>query len=194
MIAYLKGNILKKDSKGVILLVGGVGYRIFLGSNFLGKIKEGEEREFFIHFQQREDNVSLYGFLDKDQLDLFNELISVSGVGPKSGMHLVDLLGVKEIQKAIGNKRADILAKAPGLGKKTSERIIVEMKNKFLSFSSDSGESADFTDEEDEVINALTGLGYTTGQARQLIKEVPADIQGVDNKIKEALKSLGRKK
>ena len=194
MIAYLKGNILKKDLKGVILLVGGVGYKILMGSNLLGNIKEGEEREFFIHFQQRDDNVSLYGLSSKGELDLFSELISVSGVGPKSGMHLVDSLGAQEIKKAIGNKRADILARTPGLGKKTAERIIVEMKNKFLAFGSDDGLAGSITGEESEAINALTSLGYTAGDARQMIKEIPEDIKGVENKIKEALKNLGRKR
>lgn len=194
MIAYLKGIILKKDAKGIILLVGGVGYKILMGSNLLSNIKEGEEREFFIHFQQREDSVSLYGLPSKNELDLFNELISVSGVGPKSGMHLIDSLGAQEIQKAIGNKRADILARTPGLGKKTAERIIVEMKGKFLAFGSDDERMNNITGEESEAINALISLGYTAVDARQMVKEIPENIKGVENKIKEALKNLGREK
>jgi len=194
MISFLKGKILDKDAKGIILLVGDIGYKIILGSRYLEKIKEIEDVEIYIHHQQREDSVKLYGFEHKSKLDFFNELISISGVGPKTALLLLDLLGVQEVQGAIANKRPDILARAPGLGKKTAERIIVEMKNKFLAFADENEESGMYGDEMNDVVNALTGLGYMINDARKVIKEIPSEVQGVDNKIKEALKIIGRNK
>ncbi len=193
MISFLRGRVLDKDKKSIILLVGDIGYKIILGDRHFEKVKEDGEIEMYIYHQQREDAVNLYGFEHKGRLDLFNELISVSGVGPKSALHLLDLLGVQEIQSAIGNNRPDILAKAPGLGKKTAERIIVEMKNKFLAFAEDGEDVNIDSDELNDVVNALTGLGYSVGDARKVIKDIPADVQGVDNKIKEALKIIGKR-
>jgi holliday junction DNA helicase RuvA len=194
MISFLRGKVLDKDTKDIILLVGDIGYKIILGTRHLEKIKETENIEMYIYHQQRDDAVNLYGFEHKGKLDFFNELISISGVGPKSALLLLDLLGVREVQGAIANKRPDIIARAPGLGKKTAERIIVEMKNKFLAFADENEESGMYSDEMNDVVNALTGLGYMISDARKVIKEIPAEVQGVDNKIKEALKIIGRNK
>ncbi len=191
MISYLKGKVIYKEEKLIILLVGGVGYNVFLGNNFLNKIKINTEIEIFTYLHRREDILALYGFRKKTELDFFNQLISVSGVGPKSALHLLDLLGVVEIQRAIANNRVDVLTKAPGLGKKGAERIIVELKSKNLIFV---GQKNKHTNEDDDVVSALVGLGYTLSDARQVVISLPQNIKGVDNRIKEALKNIGRKK
>lgn len=193
MISYLEGKIIDKDAKGVILLVVGVGYKVFLGENFLKDVNINSEMSFFIHYQQREDATSLYGFTTKLQLDFFHQLIGISGVGPKLTMNLLDSLGVNEVKSAIANKRVDILTKTPGLGKKIAERLITEMKDKIFVFVDEDGKNNYNSDDED-VINALIGLGYKLSDATQIVKALPDDIKGVDDRIKEALKHIGKSK
>ncbi len=191
MIAYLKGKVISIDNLSVILSVKGVGYKIFLGNSLLNKIKVGEEKEFFTFLRLRDDILSLYGFSSKKELDFFNQLISVSGVGPKSALHLIDTLGLKEAQMAIINKQYDVLTRAPGLGKKTAERIVVELKNKIINNDvNDSDKSIFF--EDGDVVSALKGLGYGIKDINEVLRLLPKEVSGTDNKIKEALKLLGK--
>ncbi|MBT4277680.1 Holliday junction branch migration protein RuvA [Candidatus Falkowbacteria bacterium] len=192
MISYLKGKIISIDNLSVILLASDTGYKIFLGNNLLSQIKLGEEKEFFTFLRFREDALSLFGFQNKEELDLFNQLISVSGVGPKSALHLLDTVGLGETQRAIVNKRADVLSRAPGLGKKTAEKIIIELKNKIIVTGDDSAPTRKYSEENEDVVNALVGLGYTARDAREALESVSEEIEGTDNKIKEALRVIGR--
>lgn len=190
MISYLSGRIIHKEEKSVILLTNGIGYNVFLGVNFLSKISNTDEIEVFTYLHRREDILNLYGFEKKDDLDFFNQLISVSGVGPKSAMHLIDSIGATDVQQAIVNNNIDTLTRAPGLGKKGAERIVVELKNK-VSIKSNNRCGGDNTENED-VINALVGLGYSLGDSSQVVLSLSPDVSGVDNKIKEALKNLSK--
>lgn len=194
MIAYLKGTIIEKDEKSVILLAGNIGYKILLHENFLSNIKKTQEIELFTYQYWREDTIKLYGFENKQQLDLFILLISISGVGPRSASALLDSIGVNSVKSAIAGNRPEILSQAPGLGKKTAERIIVELKNKALVVGDENLKEIKYSDEDNDVVNALINLGYNLYNAQQIVKSLPKEIKGVDNKIKQALKEIGKNK
>ena len=194
MIAYLKGIIIEKDEKSVILLAGNVGYKILLHENFLSKIQKTQEIEMFTYQYWREDSIKLYGFENKQQLDLFILLIFISGVGPRSASALLDAIGVNSVKSAIAGNRPEILSQAPGLGKKTAERIIVELKNKALVVGDEILKDVKYSNEDSDVVNALVNLGYNLYNAQQIVKSLPKEIKGVDNKIKQALKEIGKNK
>ncbi|MFH1173339.1 MAG: Holliday junction branch migration protein RuvA, partial [bacterium] len=168
-----------------IIETGGLGYKVYISPIVLSKFKPGEAVDLFTHLQVRDDAMELYGFLAQAELDFFNQLIEISGVGPKTALNVLALAKVDDIKRAISCGDATILTKVSGIGRKTAERIILELKNKFadLSVSGDGG--ADI-----EVIDALVGLGYKVNEAREAIKNLPANIEGVQERIREALKNI----
>lgn len=190
MISYLKGKIIAKNDKTIILKTNNVGYKIFLGENFLSKIQKNNELEIFTYLFWREDKINLYGFSENGQLAFFEKLISVSGVGPRSALHLLDIVGIKNIQQAIFGNQADILTQAKGLGKKTAQRIILELKNRLPNV--DKISAIPDIPENAEAVSALVNLGYNPNDARKIINQLPPEIKSVSEKIKTALKKMGR--
>ena len=190
MISYLKGKIIAKDDRTIILKTNDIGYKIFLGKNFLSKIQQNDELEIFTYLFWREDKISLYGFSEDNQLAFFEKLISVSGVGPRSALHLLDIVGIKNIQQAIFGNQADILTQAKGLGKKTAQRIILELKNRLPNI--DKISAIPNIPENAEAISALVNLGYNPNDAREIISQLPPEIKNTSDKIKAALKKIGK--
>ena len=135
MIAYLVGTIKYKGSKSIILNVNNVGYEIFVIEPVLEKVKLDEEKDFFVHTYVREDALSLYGFESPEEKRFFELLISISGVGPKSALQTLSIARLSEIKKAILRDDPSLLKKVSGIGTKTAERIVVELKNKLNDFS-----------------------------------------------------------
>jgi Holliday junction DNA helicase RuvA len=193
MISFLAGTIKQKNAKSVTLAVAGVGYEIFLGQLALEKIKIGEEREFFCHLHVREDAMELYGFASADEKKFFELLISVSGVGPKSAMAVLAVAKLSEIQKAILRGDPTLLRKVSGIGQKTSERIVVELKNK-LEDMPVSGEKIDLSFGSNGAFEALQSLGYSSEEVRLALRGVPPEIENENEIIKLVLKNLGKKK
>ena len=143
-----------------------------------------------IHTHVREDQLSLYGFMTEDELSMFELLISVSGIGPKVAIGILAIAEPKTIRAAILHKDPSILTRVSGVGKKTAEKVIVELQNKVSS--------ADVSDQagalaEQESIEALTALGYSVTEAREALKGIPDDVTSVGERLKLALKSLGKK-
>ena len=189
MIAYLKGKIIHKGSGIIILENNKIGYKVFLGEEFFNSISLDEEREIFIYQQIKEDANDLYGFRNFSDLELFELLISVSGVGPKSALGILNLAGGADIKEAILSGDSASLTKVSGIGKKTAERIVVELKNKLDLFPATEKQIA-LDDSDSEVFDALVSLGYADTDIRQALKQLPADTAGVEAKIKSALKFL----
>ncbi|MFZ2299779.1 MAG: Holliday junction branch migration protein RuvA [Candidatus Moraniibacteriota bacterium] len=190
MIAQLEGKIAGVRGNAVILMVGGVGYQVFLSAYTLGKVAGQEQVLLHIHTHVREDQLALYGFLSEDELSMFELLISISGIGPKVALSILSIADVKTIRTAIVNKDPSILTRVSGVGKKTAERVIVELQNKV--------ESVDIEDQAgalagQDAIEALTSLGYSISQAREALKSVPTDVTDVGARIRQALKNLGKK-
>ncbi len=191
MISYLKGEILIKNDKSITVVIGGVGYEVFMVDKFLEKAKKGEGVELYTYLKHSEDNMSLYGFTGKDELGFFKLLISISGVGPKSALGVLEVAKLADIKKAILRDDASILYKVSGVGKKTAERIVVELKNK-LDKMPVSDKEIDLSDIDTETFDALIGLGYVQSDVREALKQIPETAERTEDKIKFALKYLSK--
>ncbi|PIR80979.1 Holliday junction branch migration protein RuvA [Candidatus Kuenenbacteria bacterium CG_4_9_14_3_um_filter_39_14] len=189
MITYLKGTILAKQPKFIILLVNNIGYKIFVLQAFLKKIKLNQELELYAHLRHTEDNMSLFGFASQEELRFFELLLTISGVGPKSALGILEAAKLTDVKKAVLRDDPSILYKVSGIGKKTAERIVVELKNKLDLFPATEKQIA-LDDSDSEVFDALVSLGYADTDIRQALKQLPADTAGVEAKIKSALKFL----
>ncbi|PIR05404.1 Holliday junction branch migration protein RuvA [Candidatus Kuenenbacteria bacterium CG11_big_fil_rev_8_21_14_0_20_37_9] len=192
MISYLKGKILAKNQKSVIAVVHDIGYEIFVTENFLEKIKVNDEIELHTYLKHDEDNMALYGFRDKEELLFFKLLITISGVGPKTALGVLEVAKLADIKKAILRDEPSILYKVSGVGKKTAERIVVELKNKIDALPMTEKEIS-FGDVNSEVFDALVSLGYAQTDVREALKQMPETVEKMEEKIKKALKILGKK-
>lgn len=171
----------------VVLDVHGVGYRVFVAPMVLAHMKDGSETHFFIHTHIREDAFDLYGFLEHDALELFEQLLGVSGVGPKTALGVLSIAAPKEIRQAIASGDPTLLTKVSGIGKKTAERIVVELKEKTgVTNAGSSGMTA-------EAIDALVHLGYSEHQAREAViaaQKKQGEVVDVQIIVKAALKVI----
>lgn len=190
MIAHLTGKIEYLKDNYVVVNVNSVGYKVFLSIYSLGKVAGISEVSLFIHTYVREDTLALYGFLTIEEMEMFELLISISGIGPKAALGILSIATPKTIKTAILNEDPSILTKVSGIGKKTAERVILELKNKVADISVGDKEEATI---DVDAIEALITMGYSNTEAREALKNVPTDIKDVGARVKEALKGLGRK-
>jgi Holliday junction DNA helicase RuvA len=190
MIAKIKGKIEYRKDRFVVVDVHGVGYKVFLTTYAMGKTAGMEEVDLFIHTSVREDALDLYGFLGLEELDMFELLISISGVGPKAGLGILSIATPQTIKTAILNEDSSILTKVSGVGRKTAERVILELRNKVASMTEDEKEGAV---SDSDAIEALISMGYSVAEARDALKLVPSEIKDIGQRVGLALKSLGRK-
>lgn len=190
MIRELHGKLGSIRGSSLVVLVGGVGYQVYASAYTLGKLAGMDDLKLHIHTHVREDQFNLYGFLTEDELSMFELLISVSGIGPKAAMSILSIADPKTIRTAIVNKDPSILTRVSGVGKKTAEKVIVELQNKVstVDIETQAGALAD-----QEALEALTALGYTVSEAREALSRIPKDIEDVGDRLKRALKSLGKK-
>ncbi|MDD5749419.1 MAG: Holliday junction branch migration protein RuvA [Patescibacteria group bacterium] len=186
MIAYLKGKIIKKSQRSVIVFTGGLGYEVFLSLKELEKTNIDQESEYFIYSHVKEDAFDLYGFEKYKELDFFKKLISVSGVGPRSAINVLALADIEDLKRAISSGQSDLLQQVAGIGKKTAERIVVELKEKFIDEISSSLEELVGNQ---QVVAALVSLGYKPSEAADLAKGLSSDGD-LASRIKEALKRV----
>jgi holliday junction DNA helicase RuvA len=190
MIAYLKGTILNKTTNYLIVETAGVGYKVYSPSTTILNLRKGSEVELFIHTHVREDQLSLYGFLSTDELELFDLLLSVTGVGPKVALAVLSAGTASSIRSAIASGEATVFTNVSGVGRKTAERIVLELKERLVGEGSDGQSSKDFS----EALDALLALGYSRLEARSALNQIPQDLPDSRSVIKEALKILGKKK
>jgi len=193
MISYLFGKIKYKNTKSITLEINGVGYEVFVSEPILEKLKVDENKEFFISSYVREDTFSLYGFETQEEKIFFELLISVSGVGPKSALQTLSIAKLSEIKKAILRDDPSLLKKVSGIGTKTAERIVVELKNKLDNILIDKNEKIDLTsDGQTGAFEALQSLGYSAQEIRNALRKVPNETENEDEIIKQVLKLLGK--
>lgn len=197
MIAYLQGSLEEIGPDYAVLVTGGVGYQVFLAKNTLLSLPElGAKLELKIHTVVREDNISLYGFRRGSEKELFLKLIQVSNVGPKLALTIMSGLPVEDLAAAIRGEDLVRLTAIPGIGKKTAERLIVELKDKVLAWLAKGGETAapavgTPTSLSEEAISALVNLGYTRQEAQQALKSIPgASELPLEKLVREGLKAL----
>jgi len=188
MIASLKGNITSKQEKYIVVHVGGVGYLVNVSRTLLEKISEGQEIALAIHTQVREDDISLYGFLTQEEWHFFRLLLTVSGIGPKSALEILNA-PLSKIKQAIAKKDTDALTLINGIGKKTAQRIIVDLQGKVKEqlMEEETSPSEKITGED--IVQALISLGYHRHQVLTGLKKIPTEISGEEAIIKYFLQN-----
>lgn len=188
MIAQLKGTVSIISDRTIVIEVGGVGYEVFVTRDLAASLKVGQTVTMFTHFNVREDAQELYGFTKQEDLAFFKLLLTVSGIGPKSALNVLDVVKPDDIRRAVAAGDAAVLHKLHGLGKKTAERLVTELKDKLgqLTIAPNLGS------DEAALLEAVTGLGYSLIEAREAVRVIAGQGKTLSEKIKLALKYLGR--
>ncbi|MEA1925631.1 MAG: Holliday junction branch migration protein RuvA [Patescibacteria group bacterium] len=188
MIGKLKGKIDLIRNGFILLDVQGIGYRVYATDVALGKLARKDDAELYIHTNVKEDSITLYGFETLDELEIFELLLSISGVGPKSGLGILTIASPGTIRNAIIQEDSSILTRVSGIGKKTAERVILELKSKVDELPGKGTEAEATIDQE--VIEALITMGYSAAEAREALKAVSKNAKEISEKIKLALKAM----
>jgi len=191
MIASLFGTVLVRDDPISIIEVHGVGYRIYVAPSAFSSITVGKQVKLFIYTHVREDILDLYGFSTYEDLQIFELLLSVSEIGPKTAIGIFAFGGQKEIYKAIAESNLEFFTAVPRLGRKNAQKIIIELASKIGSKSELDLSQKDLHDNE-QVIAALKSFGYTSKEAVQAIKDIQTDGLSTQEKVKRALQLLGK--
>lgn len=174
MISSVRGKILDKKNEAIVVEVGGVGLEVSASRVALEDCRIGDEASIVTRLIVREDSLTLYGFGNAPERDLFDVLIKISGVGPKLGMVIVSTLSIDNLRNAIVSDRVEVLTRVPGIGKKTAQKIMLELKDK-LPVGLDSIPSGGFDDINTDVMDALVALGYSIVEAQSAIQSLPPD-------------------
>ncbi len=191
MISYLEGEVFEKDADSLIVLVGGIGLKVFTTQNLLLQAEPGQKITLRTHFIVRQDLMTLYGFETEEEVRFFGLLMGVSGVGPRLALSILSSAGVETVRRAVVQDQPDFLSRVPGVGKKTAQKIALHLQGR-ISGLADGIASADFHAADFEVIEALTGLGYSIVQAQAAVQALPKDTpDDVEEKLRLALQSLG---
>jgi len=193
MIATLEGTLEYRGVDSVIVNVGGIGFHVHVPGSTLSQLGVIEDKvSLYTHLHLREDNVSLYGFASSEELALFRNLISVSGVGPKLALALLSALNPEQLVMAIASGNVDVISQVSGVGKKVASRLIVELRGKLEKQWE--GTVLPLAPENTDVIAALTGLGYSVREATQAISSIPKlEGMSLEEKVKAALQQLSGK-
>ncbi|SDG52418.1 Holliday junction DNA helicase subunit RuvA [Selenomonas sp. WCT3] len=198
MIGFLRGQVAALKADYCLLDVNGVGYRIFVAGSTRSKLRLKEETQLFTYMNVYQDGITLYGFASEDEYDVFQLLIGVSGIGPKVALGILSSITVEGLCKAIQNKQATVLTKLPGIGKKSAERLILELKDKVGFATSDVDEVLTLDMEGavgDDIISeaqaALMALGYSQAEIAPVLKKA-TKCKTTEEIIKLALKQLNK--
>jgi Holliday junction DNA helicase RuvA len=194
MISFLRGKITEIGNRHVVMDLGGVGYKVFVTDDTLHALKNNASTTLWTHFAVRENAQDLYGFTTKKERDFFELLITISGIGPKTALNILSAVSSEMLMGAIRTGSVAHLTKVSGIGRKTAEKIVLELKDKMGGMGSGSNKelSAGMSSDMD-VIEALRALGYDADDARETLKKIDKNISDTGAKVKAALKLLGTK-
>jgi len=196
MFAYVKGSLVEKSNGYVVVETAGIGYKIFMSMTAINSLQNiGEEVKIYTHYYVREDNISLYGFLSNEELKMFELLLQVSGIGAKSAIAMLSQITPSSFALAVISNDVSKLVKIPGIGKKSAERIILELKDKLkneqaISKTEEVKAVINKTEEDDEVIEALQVLGYNKKEIVKALEGLDRENLGIEDTIKQVLKLL----
>lgn len=194
MIASLSGTIQKVEQNSLIINVGGVGLRVFVPRTVLENVGEmGRRITLHTRLQVREDDLSLFGFEVEDDLQLFEVLLGVSGVGPKVALSILGTLSPELLKSAIMREETAVLQRVPGIGKKTAERIMFQLRDK-LDLSGPAAALPLVSDVDADVIDILTSLGFSIIEAQAALQHVPREVRAMDERVQGALQYLDQTK
>lgn len=198
MYAYIKGSLEVKSNLYIIVETGGIGYQIYMPQKAIEKLGEiGSQVKIYTHYHVREDNISLYGFINQEELRMFELLLSVSGIGAKSAISMLSEVSPSSFALSVITNDVSKLVKIPGIGKKTAARIVLELKDKLKTETATEKpeEIVEVTQGEekiDELIAALQVLGYTRYEINQVIGKIDVKELALEDSIKKALILLAK--
>jgi Holliday junction DNA helicase RuvA len=188
MFGHITGKIFKLKGTRAIVKAGGIGFVIHAIPSYLEKLKTGAEASFWTYTAVRENSIELYGFETEEELHVFELLITVSGVGPKTALAILGVAGVNSIIDAVATGDTSSLTKISGIGRKTAEKIVLELSGKLITTKKGDARAS----EDVDVFDALKSLGYREREIQEMIKKLPKGLSGTNEKIKYALKNLGK--
>lgn len=191
MISHLKGIVMHTGNRFVIIDVNGVGYKLFVTAETVELLRDRKEpTNIWTYLSVRENALDLYGFPEKAELDFFELLITVSGIGPKTALGVLNVTTTRNLRQAISSGDSANLTKVSGIGRKVAEKIVLELRDK-IDLEENEKESGSMRDESD-ALEGLKALGYNEREAREVLKKIPKEISTPSDRIKQALKILGK--
>ncbi len=186
MIASISGKVVQLTKETVIIDINGLGIEVFIPKSFLSDTEKGDLIYLYTYMLVREDNISLFGFSSLEEKHLFLEFLAVGGVGPKLSLSILSSLSIDNIRSAILSEKPDYFSRVPGIGKKTAQKIIIQMQGKLPD--SDGLAIRSITDVDDAVVDALISLGYSVVEAQTALQTIPKDTpDDVEAKLRVAL-------
>jgi Holliday junction DNA helicase RuvA len=193
MIGSLRGEIIDKDEAGLLIEVGGVGFYLLAPTTLLDVLDVGVKTQLFTHLHVREQELTLFGFPDKEELELFRTLLKVQGIGPKVALAILSHLPAETLRQAVAREEAALLARVPGIGPKKAKQIVFQLKDK-VGLEDVFVSTTPISAGDGEVIAALTTLGYSVVEAQAALQQLPKEAkdESVEEKIRLALSSLAR--
>lgn len=184
MIMRLQGTVLDGGLDWLLINVGGVGYRVGAALSLSAKYQAGDEAVVWTHEVVRDDTRQLFGFESREALELFWKLIGVNGVGPKVAQKILGTSTPDAIKKHVMDGSVEFLTRVPGVGKKTAQKIVLELKGSLVL---DDEETGEMTSVDEDLIDALTSLGYATNEAKKMADKLPVGLESIEDKIKAVL-------
>jgi len=190
MIASLSGTVLKIEDNALVVAIGGVGVRVFVPRTVLEDVGGlGRALRLHTHLIVRETELTLYGFVTEEDLQLFELLLSVNGVGPKVALAILGTLTPETLRSAVLREEPAVLQRVPGIGKKTAERILFQLRDKMDLADAAAGVPL-VSDVDADVIDVLTALGFSIVEAQSALQNIPRDVTGIDERVQRALQYL----
>ncbi|MBU0647202.1 Holliday junction branch migration protein RuvA [Patescibacteria group bacterium] len=192
MIAFLSGKIKNKSNGYIILEVNNIGYKVFISQIFFADLDINQAVDLYTHQYIREDALDLYGLRSLDELEFFELLISISGIGPKSALGVLSIAGINDIKESIVAGDPTLLTKVSGIGRKIAERVVLELREKIRKTNFVEEKTGSISSSSGDEIDALLALGYSIIQARQALQAIDPKIKESGERIRQALRNLGR--
>lgn len=190
MIARVVGRVIERGEQFVVVDVGGVGLEVHVPAPLAASLNEGEEARLYTHLHVRDNELALYGFAEPEERRLFRMLLTVSGIGPKGALALMSAMSVTAIYRAIGEEEPGLLSRVPGIGRKTAEKIVLELKDKVPAAVGVPEAAPALHAVDADVIEALVALGYSVVEAQRAVQGLPPDVIDVSERLRLALSRL----
>lgn len=190
MISALSGTVRHKDLHSVVVDVSGVGYKVWVPTEIILDLETGSKVSLWTHLAVRETSLDLFGFVEKESLEIFELLITISGIGPKTALGILNVATPTMLRQAVVNSDTSYLTRVSGIGKKNADKIVLELKDKLKLTSEDTSTNSVQAQEEGDALEALVSLGYSERDARDALKKVSKNVTGASERVKSALKLL----
>jgi Holliday junction DNA helicase RuvA len=193
MIGSLRGEVIDRDEAGLLIEVGGVGFYVLAPTTLLDVMEVGIKTQIFTHLHVREQELTLFGFSDKEELELFRTLLKVQGIGPKVALAILSHLPAETLRQAVAREEAALLARVPGIGPKKAKQIVFQLKDK-VGLEDIFMTTTPIGEGDSEVIAALTALGYSVVEAQSALQQLPKEAkeESIEEKVRLALSSLAK--